>query len=469
MTRSTPWLHHVLPRSSMNIHRARILYFRRASQFQAVPRIRSPIGDTYRAISTSTFQRGRLSRTGGVLRVDLSANSRRQVERYRTGIMAPPRVELEKQYMSTKAAKKISEPRPSASILLISPKNQILLLHRVRTSSSFPSAHVFPGGNLSPSDGHIPAPNDKDRHVDGRSYRIGAIRECFEESGILLARRKDGVGLLEVEDEVREKGRRDVHEGKIAFEKWVEGLGGVVDIGEFESLPFFSLAVIWLLLSEEDIVIKNTDSLHPFSRWITPTNVPKRFTTQMYIYFLPLTQDTTSTTTSSSNSITESVIPPPTSDGGLEHTAALFAPCSTWLSRARKNEIILFPPQFYLMYLLAPFLTPLSTPSQSQLQAQRDSVLEFLKGDGGDGKGITWADKVMSPTGLLMRKSDGRSVLALDKPGPELKGSTRGGDEERVVLVKFGKEGPRDVDVRWRREVLGEERDQQEVGKDAKL
>ncbi|KAK0115510.1 hypothetical protein ONS95_000212 [Cadophora gregata] len=327
------------------------------------------------------------------------------------------------------------------SILLISPKNQILLLHRVRTSSSFPSAHVFPGGNLSPSDGHIPAPNDKDRHVDGRSYRIGAIRECFEESGILLARRKDGVGLLEVEDEVREKGRRDVHEGKIAFEKWVEGLGGVVDI----------------------------DSLHPFSRWITPTNVPKRFTTQMYIYFLPLTQDTTSTTTSSSNSITESVIPPPTSDGGLEHTAALFAPCSTWLSRARKNEIILFPPQFYLMYLLAPFLTPLSTPSQSQLQAQRDSVLEFLKGDGGDGKGITWADKVMSPTGLLMRKSDGRSVLALDKPGPELKGSTRGGDEERVVLVKFGKEGPRDVDVRWRREVLGEERDQQEVGKDAKL
>lgn len=57
-----------------------------------------------------------------------------------------------------------------------------------------------------------------------------------------------------------------------------------------------------------------------------------------------------------------------------------------------------------------------------------------------------------------MRKSDGRSVLGLDKPGPELVGSGRGGDGERVVLVRFSKEGPRDVEVRWRKEVLEEER-----------
>lgn len=75
-----------------------------------------------------------------------------------------------------------------------------------------------------------------------------------------------------------------------------------------------------------------------------------------------------------------------------------------------------------------------------------------------NGKSIKWSDKCMSPTGLLMRKSDGRSVLALDKPGPELAGSGRGGDNERVVLVKFSKEGPRDVEVRWRKEVLEEER-----------
>lgn len=336
-----------------------------------------------------------------------------------------PRPELEKQYMSSTAAKptkKVAEPRPSSSILLISPTNEILLLHRVRTSSSFPSAHVFPGGNLSAShDGEIPGPGDKNRHVDGDAYRLGAIRECFEESGILLAKNGSGDLLLEVEESVREKGRKDVYSGKVKFVDWVKEQGGVVD----------------------------TDALIPFTRWITPTSVPKRFTTQMYIYFLPLSTSITS----------QSSIPVPTSDGGLEHTAALFAPCSTWLSQARANEIILFPPQFYLMYLLAPFLSTLTTPlSSAQLQAQRDKVLEYVQGDGGDGKGIKWADKVMSPIGLMMRKSDGRSVLGLEKPGPELRDSDRGGDEKRVVLVKFCKEGPRDVEVMERREVLEVER-----------
>lgn len=57
-----------------------------------------------------------------------------------------------------------------------------------------------------------------------------------------------------------------------------------------------------------------------------------------------------------------------------------------------------------------------------------------------------------------MRKSDGRSVLALGKPGQELEWSGRSGDPERVVLVRFSKEGPRDVEVRWKKDVLEEER-----------
>ncbi|KAG0651420.1 hypothetical protein D0Z07_2097 [Hyphodiscus hymeniophilus] len=156
------------------------------------------------------------------------------------------------------------------------------------------------------------------------------------------------------------------------------------------------------------------------------------------------------------------------SDGGLEHTAALFASCKDWLEQAMRNDIILFPPQFYLMFLLAPFLNVSSSSSLSteDLQSQRDEVLEFLTGDG-DGKGVKWADKVMSPIGLLMRKSDGRSVLALDKPGPELKDSGRRGDEKRVVLVKFSKEGPRNVEVRLRKEILDEEKST--AAKDAKL
>jgi 8-oxo-dGTP pyrophosphatase MutT (NUDIX family) len=135
---------------------------------------------------------------------------------------------------SPQPKKKVAEPRPSSSILLISPDNEILLLHRVRTASSFASGHVFPGGNLSADhDGRIPGPEEEDRHVDGEVYRMGAVRECFEESGILLARQSFGGNgrLLEVEEEVREKGRKDVHAGKVRFGDWVKQQGGVVDTG----------------------------------------------------------------------------------------------------------------------------------------------------------------------------------------------------------------------------------------------
>jgi hypothetical protein len=182
----------------------------------------------------------------------------------------------------------------------------------------------------------------------------------------------------------------------------------------------------------------------------------------MYIYFLPISQ---SSSTNPLPTTSEAIIPIPTSDGGLEHTAALFASCSAWLAQARKNEIILFPPQYYLMSLLSPLLDTTSganpyptTPSADELQTRRNAVTEFLKGDG-DGKGVKWADKCMSPVGFMMRKSDGKSVLALDKPGPELKDSGRTGDHARVVLVKFSKQGPRDVEVRMKADVLAEEKE----------
>jgi hypothetical protein len=103
----------------------------------------------------------------------------------------------------------------------------------VRTSSSFPSAHVFPGGNLSASqDGEIPGPKDAERHRDGLAYRMGAIRECFEESGILLAKKNsDSSSLLEIEESERERARKEIHAGKLKFGEWVKESGGVVDTG----------------------------------------------------------------------------------------------------------------------------------------------------------------------------------------------------------------------------------------------
>jgi hypothetical protein len=91
---------------------------------------------------------------------------------------------------------------------------------------------VFPGGNLSASqDGEIPSPSDEGRHRDGKAYRVGAIRECFEESGILLAKGNGGTSLLEVEEVERERARKEIHAGKLKFGDWVKERGGVMDTG----------------------------------------------------------------------------------------------------------------------------------------------------------------------------------------------------------------------------------------------
>lgn len=70
--------------------------------------------------------------------------------------------------------------------------------------------------------------------MDGPAYRLGAVRETFEESGILLAH---GVGageegrLVEVEEGAMLKGRKEVHGRKVEFGKWLESVGGRADVG----------------------------------------------------------------------------------------------------------------------------------------------------------------------------------------------------------------------------------------------
>lgn len=344
----------------------------------------------------------------------------------------------------------------------------MLLLHRVRTSTSFPSAHVFPGGNLSSfHEGPVPDADSSSRHIDGEAYRLAAVRETFEESGILLARRRDGGAVLNVPADVREDGRKKVHSGDVKFRDWVNSLGGVPDLGISQSPP--------QVVTHESSVYSNIppDNLLPFTRWVTPTNMPKRFTTQMYLYMLPLSPSPTDPT----NPEQETVVQSPTHDGGLEHTAATFDTVSAWLEKQRTGSIILFPPQAYLLTLLFQFLTdaPHSSSaarSQEHYTTQRQAIISFLSKTPTSPDGvkphpsalIPWAEKAMSPTALFTLPGDGRLVLGLEKPGAELVGDGRGGDPDRFVLVDFRKEGPRRVEVRGREEVLRQRREAEKKG-----
>jgi hypothetical protein len=62
---------------------------------------------------------------------------------------------------------------------------------------------------------------------------MAAIRETFEESGILLAKTSSG-RLVEVEESERERGRKSIHKGDVTFPSWVSEKGGNPDIGKLQ-------------------------------------------------------------------------------------------------------------------------------------------------------------------------------------------------------------------------------------------
>ena len=86
--------------------------------------------------------------------------------------------------------------RPAATVLLMRDGPQgieVLMTRRSMTASFAPGAYVFPGGGVDAADAQAHAmarrrPTQSDLHL---TQAIAAIRESFEELGILLARHAD--------------------------------------------------------------------------------------------------------------------------------------------------------------------------------------------------------------------------------------------------------------------------------------
>jgi recombination protein RecT len=87
--------------------------------------------------------------------------------------------------------------RPAATVLLLRDGPQgieVLMTRRSMTASFAPGAYVFPGGGVDATDAQAHAlstrrPKQSDLHL---TQAIAAIRESFEELGILFARHADG-------------------------------------------------------------------------------------------------------------------------------------------------------------------------------------------------------------------------------------------------------------------------------------
>ncbi|KAG1754326.1 NUDIX domain-containing protein [Suillus lakei] len=175
---------------------------------------------------------------------------------------------------------KPAEPRLSASLVLVNSRNEILLVQRNPHATSFAGLHVFPGGNFD-------AKQDT-------SLRWTAIRETFEEAGLLLALSDTPSTLLDVD---------------------------------------FTQA-------------REATALLPFTTWVTPPSAARRFRTEFFVAFL---RDSTSDGLSSGR---EEHLPTP--DGGQEVIRTRFLRPELAIDEFRTGKINLFPPQYYILETLSP-------------------------------------------------------------------------------------------------------------------
>lgn len=196
--------------------------------------------------------------------------------------------------------------------------------------------------------------------------------------------------------------------------------------------------------------METKDNLIPFTRWVTPPNVPRRYTTQMYLYFLPLPLGSDKSLLSEIPAEGErEEIQIPTSDGGVEIAEAQFLPASEWLRQAEQGEIILYPPQFVLLSLASQFLDKEPrAASAEELQQRRAQLIEFAHSGS-----PPWTEKCISPK-VGKFTEDGRAIMKLDHPGPELQGTERRGESDRVVFVRFKDGSARELSMAWKKDIF---------------
>jgi 8-oxo-dGTP pyrophosphatase MutT (NUDIX family) len=123
--------------------------------------------------------------------------------------------------------------KPAATILLLrdDPAFEVLMVKRHHQIDFASGALVFPGGKSHAGD-HDPAWAEQalgwdQFDAEQRGLRIAAIREVFEEAGILLGRRADGAAIG-AECATLET-RRKVDAGELAFIDVVRDLGVVIE------------------------------------------------------------------------------------------------------------------------------------------------------------------------------------------------------------------------------------------------
>lgn len=164
-----------------------------------------------------------------------------------------------------------ARPNPAATIVLMRDRDaslQVLLMRRNRTSGFVPGAWVFPGGRVDAADSG-PALYERVKGLGGdpypgSSYWAAALRELFEETGVLLAREADGRWVADAVSERRMEALRcDLMDDRITL----------LDV-----------------LEELDAVLDTAGMVH-MAHWVTPVVESRRYDTHFFAVALPPDRD----------------------------------------------------------------------------------------------------------------------------------------------------------------------------------
>ena len=153
--------------------------------------------------------------------------------------------------------------RPASTILLVrdGPTGlELFMVVRHHQIDFATGAMVFPGGSAEESDFTIADDTARVAPIagidrTGLAMRVAAIRETFEESGILLARPRGGTAL-------------------------VDGAMTAQLLKDWSDKPFAAM------LAAHDLELA-IDRLVHYAHWVTPTMMPKRFDTHFYMAAAP--------------------------------------------------------------------------------------------------------------------------------------------------------------------------------------
>jgi 8-oxo-dGTP pyrophosphatase MutT (NUDIX family) len=175
-------------------------------------------------------------------------------------------------------------PRNAATVMLLRPASheeqrhagfEVYMLRRKPSMAFAPGAYVFPGGSVDQRDadeevawagpgvdhwgGVFDAPGEL-----ARALVCAAVRETFEESGVMLAGPSPDTVVADT-----------------TGEDWEADRHGLLDRS-------VSLAE---MLARRGLILRS-DLLRPWSRWITPAVEPRRFDTRFFSAALPAGQRT---------------------------------------------------------------------------------------------------------------------------------------------------------------------------------